>query len=67
MGNTYLEQLENDKFVGIRDGSCAIRVKKVSGNATGIPNQNSIVDREKAKFDVAADGRVMVKVVEVVE
>lgn len=65
MGTTYLEQLENDKFVILRVGECAIRVKKETGNVTGVPNQHSLWDREKAKFEVAADGRVMVKIVEV--
>jgi hypothetical protein len=61
---SYIKQLEKDKFAKTVSGLTAIRVKIVAAGVTGIPNQNSRADREKAKFDTwASGGAVCVKII----
>jgi hypothetical protein len=61
---SYIKQLEKDKFAKTVSGLTAIRVKIVAAGVTGIPNQNSRADREKAKFDTWSNGgAVCVKII----
>ena len=59
---SYLEQQETDKFVTTAPGISAVRIKIETGNVTGIPNQDSVIDRENAKF-TTVNGKTAVKVV----
>ena len=61
---SFIKQLEKDKFAQTVSGLTAVRVKIVSAGVTGIPNQNSRADREKAKFDTwASGGATCVKII----
>ena len=61
---SFIKQLEKDKFAETIGGLTAIRVKVIAAGVTGIPNQNSRADREKAKFDTwASGGATCVKII----